>query len=415
MSEVKEMDTVILNGLNLNLDKPEDVDCKSLVPVSTKDVSNYAQQYKLKLRNDPDVKRIMNEVCVTQPTAILSFGEKATSEINKVSDGLLGSLKSVNQEDAGEILVQLGKIMNKFNTEEIKDIANNKEPNFIQKMFKKVKNSIEDILAKYDSMSAEVDKVYMILKKYEIDIKNDTQTLSTLYNSNIDFYELLEKHIVAGELILEELDTNYIPVYEKRKEESQDGLALNDYNVLMQCKTMWEERVYDLKLAEQVALQSLPMIQQMQMGNFELMKTIKSSFIVTLPVFKQCLINAVILKRQQLMAKNIDALRQTTNEMLIKNAQNTAKQGVLMAKMAGQGAVDIDKLEESFSIIMQGIQETKAQQIENKNQRTIGEKRLEELKYKTLTQKDNLLDKTQPNNTLNSSNNNNNNNGRLRL
>lgn len=413
MTELKERNTVILNGLNLNLDKPDDVDSSSIVPISNNEISSFTEQYKVRLKNDPEVIRLKNEVCVTNPTEVLSFGEKATSEINKISDGLLNSLKAVNQEDAGEVLVQLTKIMNKFSTEEIKAIATNKEPSFIQKMFNKVKNSIEDVLSKYDSMSAEVDKVYMILKKYEIDIKNDTQTLSALYNSNIDFYGILEKHIVAGELILEELVNNYIPEYERRKNESEDGMALNDYNVLMQCKTMWEERIYDLKLAEQVSLQSLPMIQQMQMGNFELMKTISASFIVTLPIFKQCIINAVILKRQQLMAKNIEAIRQTTNEMIIKNAQNTSKQGVLMAKMAGQGAIDIDKLEESSSIIMKGIEETKKQQLENKNQRTIGEKRLEELKYKTLTQKGDLLEKSQNiNNNISGSSTNN---SRLRL
>lgn len=130
------------------------------------------------------------------------------------------------------------------------------------------------------------------------------------------------------------------------------------------------------------------MIQQMQMGNFDLVRTIKSSFIITLPIFKQCLIQAIILKRQELKAKNIEAVRQTTNELLIKNAQNTSRQAIELARMSGRGAVDLDKLEQSFQTIMQGVSEAKKVQEQNRIEREKGSQKLEELKYKALTQKD---------------------------
>ena len=151
---------------------------------------------------------------------------------------------------------------------------------------------------------------------------------------------------------------------------------------------MLDQRVYDLKIAEGVALQSLPMIQQMQMGNFDLVRTIKSSFIITLPIFKQCLIQAIMLKRQELMSKNVEAVRQTTNELLVKNAQNTSRQAIELSKMSGRGAVDLDKLEQSFQTIMQGIGEAKKVQEQNRVERQKGSQKLEELKYKALTQKD---------------------------
>lgn len=383
MNDVKTGE-VILGGLNLDFEKAGQGVQNQVVPVTTSEVQEFTNKYKQKLREDSEVQALVSKINVTDTRSILEFGHDASESITSISDRLLNSIRSVNQEEAGEILVQLTKIMKEF---EIEDFKNMKEPGFFEKMFKKVKNSVESILAKYDSMGADVDRIYMILKKYEADVMSDSQKLSELYKANIQYYQELEKYIVAGELALEELDTKYLPHYEQLALNGE-GLDQQNYQTLKICRDMLDQRVYDLKIAEGVALQSLPMIQQMQMGNFDLVRTIKSSFIITLPIFKQCLIQAIILKRQELKAKNIEAVRQTTNELLIKNAQNTSRQAIELARMSGRGAVDLDKLEQSFQTIMQGVSEAKKVQEQNRIEREKGSQKLEELKYKALTQKD---------------------------
>jgi len=375
------MSNLVMNGLNIDMTKTEET---SLQPVTLNEVTEFTENYKKELRTKTEVQDLMKKIEVTQPNSILEFGASSADNVTKISDSLLNSIKAVNQEEAGEVLVQLTKIMDKF---DIADFEKTKEPGFIEKMFKKVKNSVDAMLQRYDSLGKEVDQVYMILKKYENQLQKDTQNLQQLYEANIEYYKQLEQYIVAGEMAIEELDNEHIPAFEKQAMESNDGMAQNNLQLLKQCRDMLDSRVYDLRLAENVALQSMPMIQSMQRGNFDLARTIKSSFIITLPIFRQCLIQAVQLKRQELMAKNIDALRETTNELLVRNAQNTAKQGVMMANMAGRGAVDIDKLEESFTTIVNGIKEAKLEQERNATQRKQNTERLEEFKYKALTHK----------------------------
>lgn len=373
------MSNLVMNGLNIDMTKTEET---SLQPVTLNEVTEFTKNYKNELRTKQEVQDLMKKIEVTQPNSILEFGASSADNVTKISDSLLNSIKAVNQEEAGEVLVQLTKIMDKFN---IADFEKTKEPGFIEKMFKKVKNSVDAMLQRYDSLGKEVDQVYMILKKYENQLQKDTQNLQQLYEANIEYYKQLEQYIVAGEMAIEELDNEHIPAFEKQAIESNDGIAQNNLQLLKQCRDMLDSRIYDLRLAENVALQSMPMIQSMQRGNFDLARTIKSSFIITLPIFRQCLIQAVQLKRQELMAKNVDALRETTNELLVRNAQNTAKQGVMMANMAGRGAVDIEKLEESFTTIVNGIKEAKLEQERNATQRKQNTERLEEFKYKALT------------------------------
>ncbi|MGL4953400.1 MAG: toxic anion resistance protein, partial [Culicoidibacterales bacterium] len=146
------------------------------------------------------------------------------------------------------------------------------------------------------------------------------------------------------------------------------------------CKEMLSQRIYDLQIAESVAMQSAPMIQTTQLSNFNLMRKINSSFILTLPIFKQCLIQAIMLKRQEIQAKSIQQLDDKTNELLVRNAQRTASQSVTIAKMASGSSIQIDKLRQSYDTIMKGIEETKAIQMQNAEERKQNSLELERMK-----------------------------------
>ena len=90
---------------------------------------------------------------------------------------------------------------------------------------------------------------------------------------------------------------------------------------LNQALMMMEQRTQDLRTAENVAMQSIPMIKTMEFSNYNLVRKINSAFIVTLPVFKQALAQAILLKRQGIQAEAMAELDKKTNEMLMKNAK----------------------------------------------------------------------------------------------
>lgn len=333
-------------------------------------------EYKKRLRGMKEVQDLTGKVEIQNPNSIVMFGQKASENISKVSDELLKSMKAVKAEEASEMLVNLTKIMDKF---DVKELESGEKQSIFSKLVKGVGNSVAKIFQKYDTMGYEVEKVYVLLKKYENDIRESNANLKKLYDANLHFYQLLEKYIVAGELALEEIDL-YI-------QQISMNNAMNDEekHMLTQkleiSKEMLSQRVYDLQIAENVAIQAAPMIQTIQMSNFNLMRKINSSFIVTLPIFKQCLAQAVILKRQEIQAKSIKQLDDKTNELIMRNAQNTARQSVEIARMASGSSVAISTLEKSFETIMKGIEDTKAIQEENRTQRVQNSAKLEQIKH----------------------------------
>lgn len=331
--------------------------------------------YKEELRKLPEVQALTNEIDIQDPNTILKFGQKPSEDISKLSDELLHSMKSVRSEECSRMLTQLTKIMDKFDIQEIKDPG---EVKGLQKLFNKAKDNIEKLFEKYDNMGKEVDKVTVILKQYESDIFKANDQLQRMYQANNEFYTQLEKYIVAGEMGVEEIEAYTAQVQaDPNLPDNQKQMQVTQLNMM---KDMLSQRVFDLQIAENVAMQTCPMIQMMQQNNANLLRKINSSFIITLPIFKQCLIQAIQLKRASIQSKAMQDLDEHTQKLWERNAQNTATQSVMLARQAGTSAIDVATLENSYQTILKGIEDTNAINNELAAQRAQDSQRLESMK-----------------------------------
>lgn len=330
-----------------------------------------------KVQNSPEVQAIVRQIDLENTVSLMKFGGQSAEEISKFSDMILRSMQRTQSEDAGELIGQLNKIMERFDLE---DFEKQKDPGLLKKLFSKAKNSIEAIYKKYETMEDEVNKVNVTLKQYEMDINKENEQLETMFRNNLSYYEDLQRYIVAGEIAVQEITTRLIPEWEQKANISNDQKDQLTVQKLYQAKNMMEQRVFDLRLAENIALQSMPMIRATQLGNYELVRKINSSFIITLPLFKQALAQTILLKRQAVRMKATQALDEKTNELLKKNANNTVLQAKTIATLTSGSFVQIETLEETWSTIMQGIEDVKQIYVDASIQREEDTKKLEEFK-----------------------------------
>ncbi|EDS76768.1 toxic anion resistance protein, tela family [Clostridium botulinum C str. Eklund] len=328
------------------------------------------------VKNSPEVLAIAKDLDVKNVDCVMNFGQDTATEISRFADQILHSIETTKVEDSGTLLIQLNKIMDKF---DIKDFSEEKKQGFFAKLFKKAQDSIDALFKKYHTMGGEIDKVYVELKKYESEINVSNKNLEEMFRKNMDYYESLEKYIAAGNLVVDNFKSQIIPELEAKAQNSTEQIDQISLSNATQVLEMLEQRVYDLELAKNVSLQTMPQIKLIQKGNYNLVRKINSAFIVTIPVFKQCLTQAITLKRQAVQAKAMAALDEKTNELLLRNAQNTALQSKLTAKLASGSSIQIDTLEKTWQTIVQGIEETKQIEEDAKRQREDGTKRLHEL------------------------------------
>ena len=200
-----------------------------------------------------------------------------------------------------------------------------------------------------------------------------------MFKTNVDYYHELVKYILAGEQACKEIEA-YIAQRQQDMENTGDQSIQFELTSLNQALMMLEQRTQDLRTAENVAMQSIPMIKTMEFSNYNLVRKINSAFIVTLPVFKQALAQAILLKRQKIQAESIAELDKKTNEMLLKNAQNTVDVSKMTAKMASGSSIQIETLEKTWATITNGIEETRRIQEDARKKRQEDQVRLEAIK-----------------------------------
>lgn len=321
-----------------------------------------------------ELEKYTAKIEVFDPNSIVKFGSEAAEEVSKSADVVLNGMNMDQINNSGKMLEALDKIMGSFDIDEIKE-----DKGLFGKLFGNAKKKLEKLLNKYNTMGDEIDKIYTQLEVYEGEIEKANRNLDQMFNSNLEYYHELVKYIAAGEQGCKELH-EYIEQKEQELATSNNVDLQFEISNLRQAENMLEQRVMDLKTAESIALQSIPMIKTMEFSNANLTRKINSAFIVTLPVFKQALAQAMMLKRQKIQADSMSALDKRTNELLIKNAQNTVEQSKQITRMTNTSSVQIETLEKTWNTIVSGIDETKRIQEEAKRKREEDSKRLDVIK-----------------------------------
>ena len=331
-----------------------------------------ADQIKQELATSEEIDKLVSTINLNDSNTIVKFGAEAAEEISKASDQVLKSMTIDQVNDTGVMLKELASIMDKFDIKEIQD----EKPGF----FGNLKKKLEKIIDKYETMGSEVDRIYVQLKKYENEIGDANTKLDNMYDANLGYYQELVKYIMAGEQAVKELD-QYIADYTAKCEANpDDGTIRMDLSNLTQMREILDQRVMDLKVAENVAIQTVPMLKTMEYSNLNLVRKINSAFIITMPVFKQALAQAIMLKRQKIIADSMQALDEKTNEMLKKNAQNTVAQSKQIAAMASGSSIKVETLQETWTTIVNGIDEVQKIQSDAREKRKQDAVALEEIK-----------------------------------
>lgn len=310
--------------------------------------------YQIALKKDPRVIQLSDKIKANDPNSIVVFGQEPAEAISRISDNLLAGIKRTDAEDAAKMITHLTKIMDKFDIKELEEPA---QQGFLNKFMGSIEKKLDKLKAKYENLGKEVNEISIILNQHKTGLMTSNDNLKKLLEANNQHREILEQYIVAGMIADEQIDA-YLQNLSLATNISENHKQLEIQQLTM-LKDMLSQRLIALRTAEHVALQTAPMLQMMMVGNFNLMSKIQTSFITTLPIFKQSLIQAIELKRQAVTGKSLSQLDAKTAEIWEKNARNTSQQFIKSVELANQQALPVEKLKETYNIIQQGIQEAK--------------------------------------------------------
>lgn len=321
----------------------------------TNEILKNTEDYQSRLKKLPEVQALTTELDIQDVNTVVTFGQKSAESISTISDKIFNIVKVPTNKDAAEMMTKLAHVMNKFDIKELEKIQVEPEKQgLLQKLKQKITNELEALISKYDNIGKEVDSISQLLRTYENQTKQDNVTLTELCIANQKYFEELERYIAAAELGMTQIATHREQVVARTDiSDDQKNAHLQQVDMMSQ---MLLQRQYDLLQAETVARMTVPMLQNMQLTNVNLIREINSAFVVGLPIFKQNLAQAILLKRQAITANSMDQFRNAVNTQLAQNAQYAAAQGKVIAESATKGTFDMETLRQVYETIKKGTQ-----------------------------------------------------------
>ena len=320
--------------------------------------------------------------------SITLFGTKAQQKLTTFSHSMLEHVRNDNIGEIGEIINDLMRKLEQVDPEELAP----EKKGFFARLFGRMQRTVNEILSKYQRTGAQIDRITVKLEHAKNSLMSDNKLLEQLYQKNKEYFQALNVYIAAGELKLEELETKVIPEMKKKAQESGDQMKIQEVNDLIQFADRLEKRIHDLKLSRQITIQSAPQIRLIQNTNQQLIEKIQSSITTAIPLWKNQIAIALTLLRQRRAVEAQKQVSQTTNELLLKNAEMLKTNTIEAAKESQRGIVDIETLKRTQENLVTTLEETLRIQAEGRAKRYQAERELiameEQLKQKLLEIRD---------------------------
>lgn len=318
------------------------------------------------------IDEIKNAIDLTNSQASVQYGVNAQRNIAEFSDTILNNIRSKDSGYVGDLLSNLVVKVKGF------EVDSNDKGSFIKKIpiIRSIVSSAKNMMAEYDKLSVQVDKIQAELDKARMLMLKDIVMFDTMYDKNVEYFKELQLYIKAGEEKIVELQTQTIPKLRMQAANSQNQMAVQLVSDFENAVSRFEKKVHDLKLSKTIAIQTAPQIRLIQNNDKVLVDKVQSAIFNTIPLWKSQIVIALGLSRQQKVLQMQREITNTTNELLRRNAEMLKQSTLETARETERGIVDIETVKKVNDDLISTIEETIKIQQEGRQKRKAAEAQL---------------------------------------
>ena len=357
---------------------PAAEELKKDIPIERPELS------KLSPAEQAAVKEFSEKIDVLNTEQIMNYGSNAQKNISEFSGAALGTVRT---KDLGEVGNMLGDLV-----VELKGL--NFEPEEKKGCFglcTRAGQTIAALKAQYDKAEVNVDKIVEALEGHEVVLMKDISMMDKMYEKNQEYLKELTMYILAGKLRIEQLRTVELPRLVAKAQESgqpEDAQSANDFANMI---GRFEKKIHDLELTRTISIQMSPQIRMIQNNDSLMAEKIRSSIVNTIPLWKSQMVMALSLYHSEQAMKAQREVTDVTNELLTKNAQALHQGSIGIAREAERGIVDLETLKKTNQELIATLDEVRQIQDDGRARRAQAEQELGriegELKQKLLEMK----------------------------
>jgi uncharacterized protein YaaN involved in tellurite resistance len=348
--------------INTNTDTKTNTQANTLT--QTKEFEEMKIWESLTPEEQQQVSEVRDTIDVSSSQAILQYGIQAQSSISSFSDTVLSQIRSKDSGHVGNVLTDL---MLKVKDLDVDSLGESE--GFFNKMFGNVKAKAKKFVVQYDKLSVQIDKIIDELEKARMNLLKDITLLDGLYDKNIEYMHQLDVYILAGSLKLTEINEKIIPQLREKAEASNNAMDAQNVKDMLSLANRFEKKLHDLKLSRMISIQTAPQLRLIQSNDQTLVEKIQSSILNTIPLWKNQIIIAMTLFRQEKALKMQSEVNRTTNELLSKNSEMLKVNSIEVARESEKGIVELETLKKVNSDLIETIEETLRIQQEGRTKR----------------------------------------------
>lgn len=301
----------------------------------------------------------------SRQNVITDYGKEVQDQMSQFTDEVIGNVKS---KEVGEIGDTLQSLVTSLNNADPEKLSGDKKPK-IFRLFKKIKDSVFEMTAKYQEVSAQIGKIATKLENQENDLLKNNDMLDEMYTANQKYFQQLNTLIVGGQIRRDELNKEMAALQADVDAGKADQMDVQNLQDMKAQADRLDHRLSDLMLTREITIQQAPQIRMIQNNNSVLSEKIQSSITTAIPLWKNQVAIALSLLSQKDAVKAQDAVANTTNELLKKNSEMLHESTVDVAKASQRGLVDVDTLKETQENLISTIQEVMQIQSEGTQKR----------------------------------------------
>ncbi|KPQ07571.1 MAG: putative protein involved in tellurite resistance [Rhodobacteraceae bacterium HLUCCA12] len=303
------------------------------------------------------IRQRMSEIDLQATGSVIGFGSRAQLELQQISQSMLQDVKNKDIGPAGDSLRQMVTTIRGFS---VSELDTRRERSWWERLTGRAA-PMANFMARYETVQSQIDRITESLLGHETTLLKDIKSLDLLYEKTLDFYNELALYIAAGEARLKEIDADEIPAKQAEVDAADDNdkvLKAQELRDMRAARDDLERRVHDLKLTQQVTMQSLPSIRLVQENDKSLVTKINSTLVNTVPLWETQLAQALTIQRSRDAATAVREANDLTNELLTKNADNLRSANREVREQIERGVFDIEAVKKANEQLIATIEDS---------------------------------------------------------
>lgn len=307
-------------------------------------------QIGLTAADEPTVRQLAATLSAGDSNTVLSFGREAHQHTAAFADQLLDEVRNADLDKSGKLLSDVVVAAKSLNLNAL-STKRSRLP-VIGALIDRFKVSKERVVQQFASTREQIDTLLSEVSHSQAGLGARIQSLDAMHQLVQDEYHDLGLHIAAGELSVAQLAEQ-----QRTLSATSEPASIAELDDLNHRVANIEKRVGDLRVLQQAALQSLPMIRMIQANNAALVDKFHAIRELTVPAWKRQFMLALALNEQKAAAELAGNIDNATNEFLVRNAELLRSNAVATAKSNQRLVIDIETLEKVQKSLISTVEE----------------------------------------------------------